>query len=113
VGRTARVVLEVELDEAHLPIRIRWQATDGPEEPQPCTAVLLSIWDGGQQQSLGLDLWTKEMPVADMHLFYYQTLLRLADTLERAVHDAQLAAALRSFAQDFGRMVAERLARPQ
>ncbi|MCS7082740.1 MAG: gliding motility protein GldC [Bacteroidetes bacterium] len=109
---TARIVLEVELNAQRIPMRLRWQATEEAEEFQSCTAVLLSLWDKRQRQSLGLDLWTPEMEVPDMHALYYQTFLRLADTLERAVHDAELADQIRAFARSFAQQAAARLARP-
>ena len=54
---------------------------------------------------LRIDLWTKDMRVDHMKKMYHQTLLALADGLERATSEAEAAEDLRAFARHF----AERL----
>jgi len=52
-----------------------------------------------------MDLWTKEMLVDEMKMFYHQTLLTMADTFERATGEAEMSQDLRDFCDYF----AERL----
>ena len=49
-----------------------------------------------------IDLWTKEMMVEEMQLFFYETLASMADTYERATHDKELSGDMRKFARTFG-----------
>ena len=42
------------------------------------------------------DLWTKEMMVDEMGDFFYQTLMTMADTFDRATHNAQLVGEMKS-----------------
>jgi gliding motility-associated protein GldC len=34
-----------------------------------------------------IDLWTKEMPVDEMKIFFHQTLVAMSDTFHRATGD--------------------------
>ena len=44
-------------------------------------AVMLSVWDQKKQESLRIDLWTKDMPVDEMKLFFHQTLVTMSDMI--------------------------------
>jgi gliding motility-associated protein GldC len=35
---------------------------------------MLSVWDSKAKESMRIDLWTKEMPVDEMKIFFHQTL---------------------------------------
>lgn len=64
-------------------------------------AMLLSIWDANNQETLRIDLWTKDMPVDQMKVFFHQTLSAMADTYERATQDDKMAATMRDFCEYF------------
>ena len=66
---------------------------------------MLSLFDGAEKTTLGIDLWTKEMLVGDMNIFFYQSLKKMADVLERATQDKEAAQMMRDFSRDFGRKV--------
>jgi gliding motility-associated protein GldC len=40
--------------------------------------MMLSIWDSKAQETLRIDLWTKEMPVDEMKIFFHQTLVAMS-----------------------------------
>ena len=63
--------------------------------------MLLSIWDHAAQETLRIDLWTKDMPVDEMKKFFHQTLVAMADTYERATEDEKMAATMRDFCEYF------------
>lgn len=63
--------------------------------------MLLSIWDANNQETLRIDLWTKDMPVDQMKVFFHQTLSAMADTYERATQDDKMAATMRDFCEYF------------
>ena len=64
-------------------------------------AMLLSVWDAKTKETLRIDLWTKEMPVDEMKLFFHQTLVAMADTFQRATQDETMADTMRDFCDYF------------
>ncbi len=99
--KTSEIKFTVTLDEKNMPKKIDWNATDGGVT-STSTAIMLSVWDEEAKNTLRIDLWTPEMMVEDMKQFYHQTLLSMADTLERATGEKEAAKAMRNFAQEFG-----------
>ncbi|MFZ9262586.1 MAG: gliding motility protein GldC [Chitinophagaceae bacterium] len=96
------ITIDVNLDENKIPHQISWNATQSNSaEPQDAKAMMISFWDGKEKAALRIDLWTKEMMVDEMADFYYQTLMTMADTFERATHQKELVGDMKSFAKDF------------
>ncbi|MEX0609704.1 MAG: gliding motility protein GldC [Balneolaceae bacterium] len=94
--------ITVELDDKNIPTNIIWKATDlqGKDEAQ-CRAMLLSLWDANSKDTLKLDLWTKDMTVDEMKIFFHQTLVTMADTLERSTNDERIAGDMMDFCNYF------------
>ncbi len=42
-------------------------------------AIMISVWDHLQKDTLRMDLWTKDMPVDEMKQFFHQTLVSMAN----------------------------------
>ncbi len=96
------ITVEVELDKDKVPDNIKWTATDSSaEDMQKAKAMMLSFWDGADKSALRIDLWTKEMMVDEMADFYYQMMMGMADTFDRATHQHQLVKEMKDFAKDF------------
>lgn len=96
------IKIDVELDEQKVPVGIEWTATDSTiERPQQAKAFMLSLWDGADKVALRIDLWTQKMMVDEMADFYYQTLMTMADTLERATRMTELTDDMKAHAQQF------------
>lgn len=93
--------IRVELDENRVPEKLTWTAKDGGVDRAKSKAMLLSIWDDKVQETLRIDLWTKDMPVDEMKKFFHQTLVAMADTYERATEDEKMAATMRDFCDYF------------
>ncbi|MTG97483.1 MULTISPECIES: gliding motility protein GldC [Myroides] len=93
--------IRVELDDNRVPEKILWNAKDGGVEAAAAKAMLLSIWDHKAQETLRIDLWTKDMPVDEMKKFFHQTLVAMADTFERATQDEKMSATMRDFCEYF------------
>lgn len=104
VIKQSQITITVGLDETNTPISIKWQAEDAPgaQAPQECKAMLLSLFDAQNKETLKIDLWTKEMQVVEMDRFFFQTLKAMADTYFRATQNAQLAGDMQRFVQYFG-----------
>ena len=96
------ISITVELDEDNIPTAIDWDATDMEGQGiAKCRAMLLSMWDHEKQDTLRLDLWTKEMKIDEMKIFFHQTLVTMADTLETATEEEQMAEDMRDFTAYF------------
>jgi gliding motility-associated protein GldC len=63
--------------------------------------MMVSFWDGKERAALRIDLWTKEMMVDEMADFYYQTMMTMSDTFERATHQQELVGEMKTFAKNF------------
>ncbi len=94
--------IAVELDKNQVPEKITWNAQDaGLNNPAHCRAMLLSLWDNDNKQTLKLDLWTKDMTVDEMKLFFYETLVTMADTFESATKEDKISGDFRDFCAYF------------
>lgn len=97
------IKFSIRLDDNRLPETIEWTADDaGMEKPAEANAIMLSVWDKEENNTLRIDLWTKEMLVDDMKQFFYQTLLSMSDTLARSTNETDAAKELKEFAKQFG-----------
>jgi len=101
IKHTSEIKLNVGLDENKIPETIHWTAEDGGISNQETKAVMLSVWDHKSKESLRIDLWTKEMPVDEMKIFFHQTLSAMADTFQRATNDEKMSATMRDFCEYF------------
>ena len=96
------ISITVELDENNIPTSIDWNASDKEgEDIAQCRAMLLSMWDHQKKDTLRLDLWTKEMTIDEMKLFFHQTLVTMADTLQNATNEEEMAEDMRDFTAYF------------
>jgi gliding motility-associated protein GldC len=97
----SEIKFNIELDENRVPEKIEWSAQDGGVNQEETKAFLLSVWDSKTQETLRIDLWTKEMPVDEMKLFFHQTLMAMADTYNRATGDEKMTDTMKDFCDYF------------
>src|ERR1700754_4226663 len=94
--------IDIKLDDSRMVESIHWQASDSTAEgAQKAKAMMLSFWDGADKAALRIDLWTKEMMVDEMADFFYQTMMTMADTYDRATRNKELVDDMKKFARDF------------
>lgn len=93
----SQITLTVTLDENRVPEELTWSAEDGGILEEEAKAMLLSVWDSKNKESLKIDLWTKDMPVDEMKIFFHQTLLALSDTFMKATQDEKMTATMKDF----------------
>ena len=98
---TSDIKFQVELDNNRVPEKIMWTAEDGGVQLAETKAILLSVWDSKNQETLRIDLWTKEMPVDEMKLFFHQTLVAMTDTFNRATGDEKMTDTMKDFCDYF------------
>ncbi|MEM1337418.1 MAG: gliding motility protein GldC [Bacteroidota bacterium] len=101
VKHTSEIRLKVGLDENRVPEELSWSAEDGGINNEEAKAMLLSVWDSKNKESLKIDLWTKDMPVEEMKLFFHQTLVTMSDTFMRATQDEKMTATMKDFCEYF------------
>jgi gliding motility-associated protein GldC len=99
-----KLSFSVELDENNLPINIEWDAEEGSAaQGEKIKALMISVFDGTEQVAKRVDLWTKDMYIEEMKLFYFQTIMTLADGFERATGEAEICKEMREFGRSFGK----------
>lgn len=98
---TSEIKFNIELDENRVPEKLNWTAHDGGVNAEEAKAILLSIWDSKAQETLRIDLWTKDMPVDEMKKFFHQTLVAMADTFNRATGDEKMTDTMKDFCDYF------------
>jgi gliding motility-associated protein GldC len=102
------IQIQVGLDESKVPENIEWTATDGGgDKMNEAKAMMLAFWDGADKTAMRIDLWTKSMMVDEMADFFYQTMMTMADTYQRATPYKEQAEEMRTFARDFYKKFAE------
>lgn len=100
--QTSTITIDVQLDPDKVPQQISWKASDSSADmAQKAKAMMISFWDGADKSALRIDLWTKEMMVDEMADFFYQTIMTMADTYNRATQHAELATDMKNFAKEF------------
>lgn len=97
----SEIKINIELDENRVPEKINFTAPDGGVVNQPSKAMMLSVWDADKQEALRIDLWTKDMPVDEMKIFFHQTLVSMADTFHRATQDEKMTLTMKDFCEYF------------
>ncbi|TPV31984.1 gliding motility protein GldC [Paucihalobacter ruber] len=95
------IELTVELDENRVPETLYWSAEDGGINNEEAKAMMLSVWDQSQQETLRIDLWTKDMPVDEMQIFFHQTLVSMANAYKRATQDDKMYETMKDFCDYF------------
>ncbi len=105
MSHQSEIKINVTLDENKVPERMSWDASDGGVENEDTKAVMMSVWDPKSKETLRIDLWTKDMLLDEMKIFYHQTLMGMADSFERASNEKEVAEGMRMFAEDFAKRI--------
>lgn len=114
MSQTSTIHLDVQLDENKVPDKIFWQAAEGGvPRPTEAKAFMLSIWDVAENAALRIDLWTKKMMVDDMNDFFFQTMMTMADTYERATQHKDIANEMRAFSKSMKTKMEEEMKKNQ
>ncbi|MCC5942283.1 MAG: gliding motility protein GldC [Balneolaceae bacterium] len=101
-NQSKKIGIEVKLDEKNIPESIEWSATDlQGYDKASCRAMILALWDHKNKDTLRLDLWTKDMTIDEMKIFFHQTLKSMADTLENSTNDERISGDMRDFCDYF------------
>ncbi|MFT6865359.1 MAG: gliding motility-associated protein GldC [Cyclobacteriaceae bacterium] len=99
---TSEIKFQVELDDQNIPEKIMWDA-DQKDVPglSETKSISLSLWDHQKQNTLRIDLWSKDMPVEDMKKFYIDCLGGLAQSVLTATGDEFMAGEMNKLCERF------------
>jgi gliding motility-associated protein GldC len=104
--RTSEIVFQVELDEKNIPEKIRWKATDQENNQlHECKSIMLSIWDAQEKNTLRIDLWTKDMRIDEMDQQFFQTLITMAETYQRATQNNFVLGEMKKFCNELAQKI--------
>ncbi|MCX7728483.1 MAG: gliding motility protein GldC [Bacteroidia bacterium] len=84
-----QIIIEINTDEKHIPENIQWQAPQIMEKGE-CKSIALALWDSKENNTLRMDVWTKDMTTDEMKKFLLQNIITLCDTYEKATSDQVL-----------------------
>jgi gliding motility-associated protein GldC len=102
ISATKNISINVGLDDKNIPEKISMLADDsGSDSPITCRAMILAMWDNDKKETLRLDLWTKDMTVDEMKIFFHETLVTMADTLQNSTADERIGGDMRDFCDYF------------
>lgn len=101
--KKSKIQIEVTLDEDQVPTQIKWKADDNSKAGYKAVkSIFLSLFDEDSEDTMKLDLWTKEFRVDEMDKFVFQSLRTMADSYYKATNNGDLANHMVQFAQFFG-----------
>ena len=101
IKHRSKIHFEIGLDDNKIPEKMVWSAEDGDIKRTATKALMISVWDDKQKDTLRIDLWTKDMPVDAMKQFFHQTLVSMSHSFERATNDEKMGATMRDFCDYF------------
>ncbi len=98
------ITIEINLNEEKHPQSIHWTSSDDKEgsKGHESKAMAVAFFDKEYKDTFKIDLWTKDMQVAEMDRFVFHTMRGLADSYFKATKNAQLANDMQRFIQYFG-----------
>ncbi len=97
------IKLSVELDSNKVPKKIFWEASDLREKKKTTNSFLLSLWDNETNNTLKINLWTKEMLMHDMKKFIHQTMFDFVDILKKSTGEEKSSKELEDFLIQFAK----------
>src|SRR4051812_1672465 len=100
--KTSEINFKITVDENNLPQQILWNAPDSGENSE-CKSLMIALWDSKENNTLRIDLWTKDMMVDEMKKFFHQNVMTLTDTYIRATGDTPTGDKVKRLFSDIGR----------
>lgn len=104
--KKSAINFSIQMDENNIPEKIEWNAEGSDKDGDNSTkSIMLALWDEEENNTLRIDLWTKEMMVDEMKKFTCQNIITMADSFERSTGETAVAEEIR----EFGKSMAVRL----
>ncbi|MBL7933021.1 MAG: gliding motility protein GldC [Bacteroidia bacterium] len=102
--KTTEINFKVTVDENNLPSKITWSAPDAGDSSE-CKSLMIALWDAKENNTLRIDLWTKDMMVDEMKKFFHQNVVTLTDTYVRATGDENTGKKVKQFFSEIGKEI--------
>jgi len=97
----SKLTFDLELDENNVPKKITMNSSDKQADNVHLKSLMIAGWDETTNETLRVDLWTKDMMVNEMFIMYHQTLMSMANTLKKSTGHDKLAGALKDYCEFF------------
>jgi gliding motility-associated protein GldC len=106
--KKSTIQFNVQLDDQNIPEKIEWDATDKPDAGLSETkAISISLWDHTQQNTMRIDLWSKDMPVNEMKKFYVDCIGGLGQSVLNSTQDEFMAQEMNALCERLGKYIRE------
>lgn len=106
--KKSEIHFSVELDDSRIPEKIFWDATENPNEGiNESKAIAISVWDHYHRGLLGINLWTKDMPVDEMKHFAVDIVGNVAQLVADSTQDKKMIEILESTCRSLKRHLDE------
>lgn len=102
--KETEIKFKISLDDNNLPVNIEWSAPDAGKISN-CKSMMVALWDEKENNTLRVDLWTRDMSVDEMKKFYIQNILTLTDTYLKATADEPTSALVKDFFAEVGKKI--------
>ncbi len=102
--KTTEINFKVTVDENNLPHSIKWNAPDSGEASE-CSSLMIALWDTKENNTLRIDLWTKDMMIDEMKKFFHQNVMTLTDTYIRATGDEATGKKVKTLFSEIGKEI--------
>ncbi len=100
--RKSEIKFQIELDDQNVPEKILWDADEKEERGLTETkSISISLWDQPSQNTMRIDLWSKDMPVEEMKKFYIDCLGGLAQSILNSTGDTYMSTELNQLCDRF------------
>ncbi|MEX2588886.1 MAG: gliding motility protein GldC [Chitinophagales bacterium] len=99
MGKTSEINFKISLDDKQIPEKIEWKASDSGKDYKETKSIMLSMWDHEDKNAMHIDLWTNDMRLDEMDAHFFQTLLTIADTYQRATKSEIVMPEMRKFCE--------------
>lgn len=109
MGKTSEINFKIDLDDNQIPEKIEWKATDSGKGYKEAKSILLSIWDPEEKNALQIDLWTQDMRLDEMDAHFFQTLLTLADSYQRATKSEVVMTEMKKFCDQLAEKISSEI----
>lgn len=106
--KTAEIKFTIQLDEKNIPQSIIWNATDSQgKEDRDCKSMMVNLWDTKDKNTMTINLWTKGMMVDEMHTHFFQSLMIMAESHEKAT-GAKTVEDMKKFCETFSKTITDK-----
>ncbi|MCR9064950.1 MAG: gliding motility protein GldC [Cytophagales bacterium] len=106
--KKSEINFTVELDDNRVPDKIFWDATENPNEGiNETKAISIGVWDQYHKGLLGINLWTKDMPVDEMNHFVVDLIGNLSQMVKDSTQDPVIIESLHNAGQTIAKHLEE------